>query len=125
MSSPNTSATFLYGAWLGPNRALPIIAYASNESAGTSRWKYLAVLLLNSDWPVMQNIGMLERSRIGTTVEASSDVQPTTPMRLELPAIIEFAAGTASAGSPLVSNCWQLTWRPPIPPAPLIERDAA
>src|SRR5712691_1977065 len=61
MSSPNTSATFLYGAWPGPNRALPIIAYASNESAGTRRWKYLAVLLLNSDWPVMQNMGMLER----------------------------------------------------------------
>src|SRR6266446_8214506 len=62
---------------------------------------------------------------IGTTVDASSEVQPTTPMRSEFPAIIAFAAGTASAGSPLVSNCWQLTCRPPMPPAPLIESEAA
>ncbi len=125
MSSPNTSATFVYGAWPGPKRALPIIAYASNESGGTSRWKYLKLVLLNSDWPVMQVMGMWERSRIGTTVDASSEVQPTTPMRFELPAIIEFAAGTASAGSPFVSNDWQLTWRPPMPPAPLIDSAAA
>src|SRR6267143_4214051 len=79
MSSPNTRATLLYGAWFGPKRALPIIAYASNESGGTSRWKYLKLVLLNSDWPVMQNMGMWDRSRMGTTVEASSEVQPTTP----------------------------------------------
>src|ERR1700693_3502170 len=73
----------------------------------------------------MQNMGMWERSRIGTTVDASSEVQPTTPMRFELLEIIWLAAGTASAGSPRVSNCWQLTLRPPIPPAPLIESEAA
>ena len=73
----------------------------------------------------MQTMGMWDRSRIGTTVDASSEVQPTTPMRFELLEIIALAAGTASAGSPRVSNCWQLTWRPPMPPAPLIESAAA
>src|SRR5450759_707304 len=125
MSSPNTSATFLYGAWFGPYRALPIIAYASNESGGTSRWKYLALVLLNSDWPVMQNMGMWERSRIGTTVDASSEVQPTTPIRFDLRETSALAAGTAPAGSPRASNRWQLTWRPPMPPAPVIDSEAA
>src|SRR4029077_12849068 len=92
MSSPKTRATFLYGAWFGPKRALPIIAYASNESGGTSLWKYVKFVLLNSDCPVMQVMGMWERSRIGTTVEASSEVQPTTPMRFELAEIIALAA---------------------------------
>src|SRR4029077_5814685 len=73
MSSPKTRATFLYGGWFGPKRALPIIAYASNESGGTSRWKYLKFVLLNSDWPVMQVIGMGERGRIGTPWDASSE----------------------------------------------------
>src|SRR6202521_1536137 len=73
----------------------------------------------------MQNMGMWDPLRIGTTVDASSDVQPTTPIRFELPEIIALAAGTASAGSPFVSNCWQLTWRPPMPPASLIDSEAA
>jgi uncharacterized damage-inducible protein DinB len=41
-------------------------------SAGTRRWKYLSVVLLNSVCPVMQNIGILARSMIGATVAASS-----------------------------------------------------
>ena len=73
----------------------------------------------------MQNIGMCARSMIGATVDASSDVQPTTAIRFELLAIIGFAAGTASAGSPRVSNCWQFTWRPPTPPLSLIDGAAA
>jgi len=73
----------------------------------------------------MQNMGMWARSMIGTTVEASSDVQPTTAIRLVLPAIMALAAGTASAGSPRVSNFWQLTWRPLTPPLLLIEGAAA
>src|SRR5260370_39159903 len=91
-------------------------------SAGTRRWKYLRVVLLNSVCPVMQNIGMWPRSMIGATVAASSDVHPTTAIRLELLAIIALAAGTASAGSPLVSHFWQLTLRPPTPPLLLIDR---
>src|ERR1700680_2903101 len=90
-------------------------------SAGTRRWKYLSGVLLNSDCPVMQNIGILARSMIGATVAASSEVQPTTAIRLELLAIIWLAAGTASAGSPRVSNCWPFTWRPPTPPLLLID----
>ncbi len=62
---------------------------------------------------------------IGATVAASSDVHPTTAIRLELLAIIALAAGTASAGSPRVSNFWQLTWRPPTPPLLLIDGAAA
>src|SRR4029077_5764160 len=94
-------------------------------SAGTSRWKYLRVVLLNSVCPVIQNMGMWARSMIGATVAASSDVHPTTAMRLELLAIMELAAGTASAGSPRVSNFWQLTCRPPTPPLLLIDGAAA
>src|SRR5579872_420878 len=93
-------------------------------SAGTRRWKYGAVDLLNSVWPVMQNIGMCPRLMIGTTVDASSDVHPTTAIRFLLPAIIELAAGTASAGSPRVSNFWQVTCRPPMPPLLLIDSAA-
>src|ERR1700738_178890 len=94
-------------------------------SAGTRRWKYLSGVLLNSDCPVIQNIGILARSMIGATVAASSDVQPTTAIRLELLATIWFAAGTASAGSPRVSNCWHFTFRPPTPPLLLVEGAAA
>src|ERR1700719_1046677 len=96
-------------------------------SAGTRRWKYGRGVagLLNSDCPVMQNIGILARLMMGTTVDASSDVQPTTAIRLWLLAIIWLAAGTASAGSPRVSNTWHLTWRPPTPPLLLMEGAAA
>src|ERR1700686_2174926 len=94
-------------------------------SAGTSRWQYLSGVLLNSVCPVMQNIGIWARSMIGATVAASSEVQPTTAMRFELLAIIWFAAGTASAGSPRVSNCWHLTCRLPTPPLLLIDGAAA
>src|SRR3981081_1984261 len=101
------------------------MANASYTSAGTSRWKYFRFVLSNSDWPVMQNIGMGARAMIGATVAASSDVQPTTAIRLELLAIIWLAAGTASAGSPRVSNCWHLIWRPPPPPLLLIVGEGA
>src|SRR5258708_21033039 len=94
-------------------------------SAGTRRWKYLRVVLLNSVCPVMQNIGMWPRSMIGATVAASSEVHPTTAIRLELLAIIALAAGTASAAPPRGSNFWQLTCRPPTPPLLLIDGAAA
>src|SRR5579864_1008907 len=101
------------------------MAYASKMSAGTRRWKYLRVVLLNSVWPVMQNIGMWARSMIGATVAASSEVHPMTAMRFLFAAIIWFAAGTASAGSPRVSNCWHLIMRPLTPPLLLIDGAAA
>src|SRR5258708_39069564 len=94
-------------------------------SAGTRRWKYLRVVLLNSVCPVMQNIGMWPRSMIGATVAASSDVHPTTAIKLELLAIIALAAGPASAGSPRVSNFWPRTSRPPTPPLLLVDGPAA
>ena len=84
----------------------------------------MKLLLLNSDWPVMQKDGMCDCSRIGTTLEASSEVQPITIIRLGVLAIICRAAGTASAGSPRVSNCWQLSLWPRTPPAALISRTA-
>src|SRR5207302_3653466 len=58
------------------------------------------------------------------TLEASSDVQPMTIMRFGVLATICRAAGTASAGSPRVSNCLQVTWRPRMPPAALMARVA-
>src|ERR1700674_3813281 len=61
---------------------------------------------------------------MGTTLAASSDVQPTTAIRFEWLAIIWLAAGTASAGSPRVSNSWQLTMCPMTPPALLMARAA-
>src|ERR1700736_5975912 len=94
-------------------------------SAGTRRWKYGSLVLLNSDCPVMQNIGMCDLSMIGATAEASSDVQPTTAIKFELLATIWLAAGAASAGSPRVSNFWQVTCRPPTPPFLLIAGAAA
>ena len=57
-------------------------------SAGTRRWKYASFVLLNSDCPVMQNIGVCALSIIGATAEASSEVQPTTAIKFELLAII-------------------------------------
>src|ERR1700722_16785989 len=61
---------------------------------------------------------------MGTTLEASSDVHPTTAIRFEWLATICWAAGTASAGSPRVSNSWQLTMCPMTPPALLMARAA-
>src|SRR5216683_424326 len=88
-------------------------------SAGTRRWKYLRVVLLNSVCPVMQNIGMWPRSMIGATVAASSDVHPTTAIRLELLAIIALAAGPASAR---VKGAITPTSKAPVPsPLPLEE----
>src|SRR5207302_8372307 len=104
MSSPKTSATLFHAGWLGPYITQPTMPYASKMSAGTRRWKYGSLVLLNSDCPVMQNIGMCALLTIGATAEASSDVQPTTAIKLELLAIIWLAAGAASAGSPRVSN---------------------
>ena len=57
----------------------------------------------------MQKCGTWARSMIGTTGDASSEVHPTTTIRLGLLAIICWTAGTASAGSPLVSNFWQVS----------------
>src|SRR5260370_16601641 len=93
-------------------------------SAGTRRWKYLRVVLLNSVCPVMQNIGMWPRSMIGATVAASSDVHPTTAIRLELLAIIALAAGPPSAGSPRGSHFLRRTSPPPPPPFFFIHRPA-
>ena len=73
----------------------------------------------------MQNIGMCALSTIGATADASSEVHPITAMRFELPATMELAAGAASEGSPRVSNCWHLTWRPPTPPLLLMAGAAA
>src|SRR6266851_7763545 len=94
-------------------------------SAGTRRWRYASWVLSNSLWPVMQNIGTLARSTIGATAEASSEVQPITAIRFELAAIIWLAAGAASAGSPRVSNFWQVTCLPPTPALLLIDGAAA
>src|SRR6266571_1134481 len=94
-------------------------------SAGTRRWKYGSWVLSNSLCPVMQNIGILPRLTIGATAEASSEVQPITAIRFVLAAIIWLAAGAASAGSPRVSNFWQVTCLPPTPPFLLIDGDAA
>src|SRR6202165_3587837 len=87
MSSPNTNATLLYGAWPGPNSALPIIAYASNESAGKSRWKYLGVLLLTPAWPFMQKRGWWDRWRSGPGGAPAWIVHRPTPRNLGCPAI--------------------------------------
>src|SRR3981081_4175016 len=103
---------------------MPTIAYASYSSGGTRRWKYLKLLLLNSDWPVWQKAGMWLCSRIGITLDASSDVQPITIIWFDVLAIICLVAGTASAGSPRVSNCLQLSWWPITPPAALVARVA-
>src|ERR1700674_3197884 len=100
------------------------MAYASYSSGGTRRWKYGSVFLLNCDWPVMQNMEMWARLTIDATTAASSDVQPTTAIRCGLAAIIDSAAGLASAGSPRVSNLLQLSWLPRTPPALSMARTA-
>src|ERR1700730_8693545 len=67
----------------------------------------------------MQNITVLSLLMIGTTAAASSEVQPMTScggcVANRLP-----TAGTASAGSPLVSAATQASLWPSTPPALLI-----
>ena len=53
---------------------------------------------------------------IGTTEAASSEVQPITSARLDVVANIWLTAGTASAGSPLVSTLLQASLCPSTPP---------
>src|SRR6266516_7706088 len=57
---------------------------------------------------------------IGTTAAASSDVEPITNARLDCVANSLLTAGTASAGSPLVSADVQVILCPSTPPALLI-----
>ena len=59
---------------------------------------------------------------IGCTSDeaASSDVQPITSTRLDVVANIWLTAGTASAGSPLVSTLLQASLWPSTPPALLM-----
>ena len=52
----------------------------------------------------MQNETVLLAPKIGTTEAASSEVQPMTSAMFEFDAYIWRTAGTASAGSPLVST---------------------
>src|SRR5260370_25601095 len=68
----------------------------------------------------MQNETILFALMIGTTAAASSDVQPITSARFEVVANICLAAGTASAGSPRVSTCLQVSLWPSTPPALLM-----
>ena len=56
----------------------------------------------------------------GTTEAASSDVQPITSSRFFVVESRLPTAGTASAGSPLVSAVVQATLWPSIPPALLM-----
>ena len=76
--------------------------------------------LSNSDCPVMQNEAILWLLMIGTTAAASSEVQPITSARLDVEANIWLTAGTASAGSPLVSTLLQVSVWPSTPPAALM-----
>src|SRR6266849_2606057 len=57
---------------------------------------------------------------IGTTAAASSDVEPMTSTSLEVVANSLLTAGTASAGSPLVSTDVQVILWPSTPPALLM-----
>src|SRR6266851_752874 len=57
---------------------------------------------------------------IGTTAAASSDVEPMTSTTLEVVANSLLTAGTASAGSPLVSTDVQVILWPSTPPALLM-----
>src|SRR6266487_1856401 len=57
---------------------------------------------------------------IGTTAAASSDVEPITNARLDCVAKSLLTAGTASAGSPLVSAEVQVILWPRTPPALLM-----
>src|ERR1035438_2043423 len=73
----------------------------------------------------MQNEIVLLAVKIGTTEAASSDVQPITSARFEVEAYIWRTAGTASAGSPLVSTDLHASWCPRTPPATLMAFVAA
>src|SRR3974377_1827726 len=68
----------------------------------------------------MQNITVLLALRTGTTAAASSEVQPMTSARPFVLAIRLPTAGTASAGSPLVSAEVQASLWPSTPPALLM-----
>jgi hypothetical protein len=68
----------------------------------------------------MQNMAILCELMIGTTEAASSEVQPITSARLDVVANIWLTAGTASAGSPLVSTLLQASLCPSTPPALLM-----
>src|ERR1017187_3758499 len=65
----------------------------------------------------MQNITVLLALRTGTTAAASSEVQPMTRARPFVLAIRLPTAGTASAGSPLVSAEVQASLWPSTAPA--------
>src|SRR5665213_3591882 len=73
----------------------------------------------------MQNETVLLEANTGTTDAASSEVQPITSARLDVDAYICLTAGTASAGSPLVSTDLHFRVWPRTPPAPLIAFVAA
>src|ERR1700730_15712487 len=68
----------------------------------------------------MQNITVLLALMTGTTAAASSEVQPMTRARPFVLAIRLPTAGTASAGSPLVSAEVQASLSPRTPPALLM-----
>src|ERR1700687_4179017 len=68
----------------------------------------------------MQNITVLLALRTGTTAAASSEVQPMTRARPFVLATRLPTAGTASAGSPLVSAEVQPSLWPSTPPALLM-----
>ena len=65
----------------------------------------------------MQNETVLLAPKIGTTEAASSEVQPMTSARFDVDAYIWRTAGTASAGSPLVSTALHASVWPSTPPA--------
>src|ERR1700746_3819214 len=65
----------------------------------------------------MQNIAILCALMTGATEAASSEVHPITSARLGVVANIWLTAGTASAGSPLVSTLLQASLCPSTPPA--------
>ena len=72
---------------------------------------------LNSDCPVIPNATILSALMTGTTLAASSEVTPMTSARFGVVANNCLVAGTASAGSPLVSTPLQLSLWPSTPPA--------
>src|SRR5260370_41786490 len=65
----------------------------------------------------MQNMTVLWVLMMGTTADASSEVHPMTSSRFCVRLSKLPTAGTASAGSPLVSAEVQLTVWPSTPPA--------
>src|SRR5450755_2884892 len=68
----------------------------------------------------MPNTTVLWLLMIGTTAAASSDVAPMARITLDVVANSLLTAGTASAGSPLVSADVQVSWWPRTPPALLM-----